>query len=108
VAVPALLDHPELKLRIGVHSGRINRVRDVDNRPDVAGAGSNMAQRVMHCGDAGHILLSKRVADDLEQYPIGYYISIQQLKIDPVWDPIRTDPGFQQLLAGNEQIGPNK
>jgi Predicted integral membrane protein len=65
----ALLDRPELKLRMGVHSGPINRVRDVDNRPDVAGAGINMAQRVMDCGDAGHILLSKRVADDLEQYP---------------------------------------
>jgi TolB-like protein len=65
----ALLDHPELKIRMGVHSGPINRVRDVDDRPDVAGAGINMAQRVMDCGDAGHILLSKRVADDLEEYP---------------------------------------
>jgi serine/threonine-protein kinase len=64
-----LLDHPHLKIRMGVNSGPINRVRDVDNRPDVAGAGINMAQRVMDCGDAGHILLSKRVADDLEQYP---------------------------------------
>src|SRR5499427_10663171 len=64
-----LLEHPELKVRMGVHSGPINRVRDVDDRPDVAGAGINMAQRVMDCGDAGHILLSKRVADDLEQYP---------------------------------------
>src|SRR5215813_3371030 len=64
-----LLGHPELKVRMGVHSGPINRVRDVDDRPDVAGAGINMAQRVMDCGDAGHILLSKRVADDLEQYP---------------------------------------
>src|SRR5215470_8729880 len=65
----ALLDHPELNVRMGVNSGPINRVRDVDNRPDVAGAGINMAQRVMDCGDAGHILLSKRVADDLEEYP---------------------------------------
>jgi len=38
--------------------------------------------------------------------PIGFYISIQQLKIDPVWDPIRNDPGFQQLLAGNEKVEP--
>jgi len=52
-----LLEHPELKVRMGVHSGPINRVRDVDDRPDVAGAGINMAQRVMDCGDAGHILL---------------------------------------------------
>jgi serine/threonine-protein kinase len=65
----ALLDHPDLKVRMGVHSGPINRVRDVDDRPDVAGAGINMAQRVMDCGDAGHILLSKHVADDLEEYP---------------------------------------
>jgi TolB-like protein len=65
----ALLHHPQLKLRMGVHSGPINRVRDVDNRPDVAGAGINMAQRVMDCGDAGHILLSKHVADDLAEYP---------------------------------------
>ena len=40
--------------------------------------------------------------------PIGYYISIQQMRIDPVWDPIRNDPGFQQLLAGKELVGPNK
>jgi len=40
--------------------------------------------------------------------PAGLFISLQQLKIDPVWDPIRNDPGFQQLLAGKEQIGPNK
>jgi hypothetical protein len=40
--------------------------------------------------------------------PAGLFISRQQLKIDPVWDPIRNDPGFQQLLAGTEQIGPNK
>ena len=65
----ALLNHPDVKVRMGVHSGPINRVRDVDDRPDVAGAGINVAQRVMDCGDAGHILLSKRVADDLEEYP---------------------------------------
>ena len=65
----ALLDHPQLMLRMGVHSRPINRVRDVDGRPDVAGAGINMAQRIMDCGDAGHILLSKRVADDLAEYP---------------------------------------
>jgi len=40
--------------------------------------------------------------------PIGYYISIQQLKIDPVWEPFRSDPGFQQLLASKELVGPNK
>jgi hypothetical protein len=65
----ALLGHSELKVRMGVHSGPINRIRDVDDRPDVAGAEINMAQHVMDCGDAGHILLSKRVADNLEEYP---------------------------------------
>ncbi|MEO7723861.1 MAG: adenylate/guanylate cyclase domain-containing protein, partial [Chthoniobacterales bacterium] len=62
-------EHPELKLRMGIHSGPINEVTDVNERANVTGAGINMAQRVMDCGDAGHILLSQRVADDLEQYP---------------------------------------
>jgi len=60
--------HPELRLRMGVHSGPVSGVIDVDGRANIAGAGINMAQRVMDCGDAGHILLSKRVAEDLEQY----------------------------------------
>jgi TolB-like protein/Tfp pilus assembly protein PilF len=63
-----LKDHPQLKLRMGVHSGPVDVVFDVNDRPNVAGAGINMAQRVMDCGDAGHILLSKRSADDLSQY----------------------------------------
>ena len=63
----ALKAHPELKLRMGVHSGPVSGVTDVNDRSNVAGAGINMAQRVMDCGDAGHILLSKRVADDLAQ-----------------------------------------
>ena len=64
----ALKVHPELPLRIGVHSGPVSGVIDVNERANVAGAGINMAQRVMDCGDAGHILLSKHVAEDLEQY----------------------------------------
>src|SRR5471032_3030655 len=64
----ALKEHPELKLRMGVHSGPVSGVVDVNERANVAGAGINMAQRVMDCGDAGHILLSKRVAEDMEQY----------------------------------------
>ncbi len=60
--------HPELSLRMGVHSGPISGVVDVNGRANVAGAGINIAQRVMDCGDAGHILLSKHVAEDLEQY----------------------------------------
>jgi TolB-like protein/Tfp pilus assembly protein PilF len=64
----ALKEHPELPLRMGVHSGPVTAVTDVNDTTSVAGAGINMAQRVMDCGDAGHILLSKHVAEDLEQY----------------------------------------
>src|SRR5438309_9153252 len=65
----ALKSHPEIRVRMGVHSGPVNEVIDLNEQSNAAGAGINMAQRVMDCGDAGHILLSKRVADDLEQYP---------------------------------------
>lgn len=64
----ALKRHPEIKLRMGIHCGPVNQVVDVNESINVAGAGINMAQRVMDCGDAGHILLSKRVADDLGQH----------------------------------------
>src|SRR5213082_1348350 len=60
--------HLNLKLRMGVHSGPVNQITDVNDRSNVAGTGINVAQRVMDCGDAGHILLSKHVADDLAQY----------------------------------------
>jgi TolB-like protein/class 3 adenylate cyclase len=64
----ALKEHPRLQLRMGIHSGPVSGVIDVNNRPNLAGAGLNMAQRVMACGDGGHILLSKHVAEDLEEY----------------------------------------
>src|SRR5260370_39960992 len=64
----ALKKHSELRLRMGVHSGPVSGVIDVNERANVAGAGINVAQRVMDCGDAGHILLSKHVAEDLDQY----------------------------------------
>src|SRR5207248_5654773 len=64
----ALKEHPHLKLRMGIHSGPVSGVIDVNNRPNLAGAGLNLAQRVMDCGDAGHILVSKHVAEDLEEY----------------------------------------
>jgi len=64
-----LKNHPELKVRMGIHSGPVNEVSDLNEQANIAGAGINMAQRVMDCGDAGHILLSKHVADDLEHYP---------------------------------------
>jgi TolB-like protein/class 3 adenylate cyclase len=59
---------PSLPVRMGIHSGPVHHVSDVNQRENIAGAGINIAQRVMDCGDAGHILLSKRVADDLAQY----------------------------------------
>jgi TolB-like protein/class 3 adenylate cyclase/Tfp pilus assembly protein PilF len=64
----ALKGHPHIKLRMGVHSGPVNQVTDVNDRTNIAGAGINVAQRVMDCGDAGHILLSKHLADDLAEY----------------------------------------
>lgn len=65
----AMKSHPEIKLRMGIHSGPVNEIIDVNDRSNVAGAGVDMAQRVMDCGDAGHILLSRRVADDLAPFP---------------------------------------
>src|SRR5438309_4146529 len=64
-----LKKHTELRVRMGIHSGPVNEVTDLNEQANIAGAGINIAQRIMDCGDAGHILLSKRVADDLEQYP---------------------------------------
>src|SRR5213082_3892676 len=64
----ALKEHPRLQLRMGIHSGLVGGVVDVNERANLAGAGLNVAQRVMDCGDAGHILLSKHVAEDLEEY----------------------------------------
>ena len=73
----ALRNHPQLVLRMGIHSGPINQIVDVNERTNLAGAGIDVAQRVMDCGDAGHILLSKRVADD----------------------PLRGDPRFEKLVT---------
>jgi len=64
----ALKSRPDLRVRMGIHSGPVSAVTDVNDRSNIAGGGINMAQRVMDCGDAGHILLSKRVAEDLAQY----------------------------------------
>jgi TolB-like protein/Tfp pilus assembly protein PilF len=63
----ALKNHPELRVRIGIHSGPVNEVADLNQQANVAGGGINIAQRVMDCGDAGHILLSRHIAEDLEQ-----------------------------------------
>src|SRR5213079_481823 len=64
----ALKEHPRLQLRMGVHSGPVSGVIDVNGHANLTGAGLNMANRVMNCGDVGHILLSKHVAEDLEEY----------------------------------------
>ncbi|MGH8102553.1 MAG: FlgO family outer membrane protein, partial [Chthoniobacterales bacterium] len=63
-----LKKHPTIRVRMGVHSGPVSQVKDVNETPNIAGAGINVAQRVMDCGNAGHILLSKHVADDLTEY----------------------------------------
>src|SRR5947207_8109126 len=60
--------HPHIQLRMGVHSGPVNQVTDVNDKTNIAGSGINVAQRVMDCGDAGHILLSGHIAEDLTQY----------------------------------------
>ena len=64
----ALQKHPKIRVRMGAHSGPVNKIEDVNDRVNVAGAGINIAQRVLDCGDGGHILLSKRLADDLSEY----------------------------------------
>src|SRR6201997_4830363 len=61
--------YPELRVRMGIHSGPVNEITDLNEQANIAGAGINIAQRVMDCGDAGHVLLSRHVAEDLEQYP---------------------------------------
>lgn len=58
---------PDMQIRMGIHSGPVYRLEDINAQANVAGAGMNMAQRVMDCGDAGHILVSSTVADVLRQ-----------------------------------------
>src|SRR3989475_9035660 len=64
----AASEHPELQLRMGIHSGPVSGVVDVSGRSNIAGAGINLAQRVIDCGESGHVLVSKHMAEDLEQY----------------------------------------
>ena len=81
-----LKNYPRLRLRMGVHSGPVDQIKDVNDRLNVAGAGINFAQRVMDCGDAGHILISKRVADDLAQ--------------DSLWQPLLHEVGEVEVKHG--------
>src|SRR5258707_11972156 len=67
--IKELKRHPEIQVRMGIHSGPVNEITDLNAQANIAGAGINIAQRIMDCGDAGHILLSRHVAEDLEQYP---------------------------------------
>jgi TolB-like protein/Tfp pilus assembly protein PilF len=82
----ALKRHPQIQVRMGVHSGPVDQIKDVNDRTNVAGAGINIAQRVMDCGDAGHILVSKRVAYDLAQ--------------DRLWQPLLHDLGEIEVKHG--------
>jgi len=82
----ALKNHPHIRLRMGVHSGPVDQIKDVNDRLNVAGAGINFAQRVMDCGDAGHILISERVADDLAQ--------------DRLWQPLLHELGEIEVKHG--------
>ncbi len=82
----ALKEHPRIQLRMGVHSGPVSGVIDVNGQANLAGAGLNVAQRVMGCGDAGHILLSRHVAEDLEGYE--------------QWRPLLHDLGFCEVKHG--------
>jgi TolB-like protein len=82
----ALKNYPHIQLRIGVHSGPVDQVTDVNDQTNVAGVGINFAQRVMDCGDAGHILISKRVADDLAQ--------------DRLWQPLLHELGDIEVKHG--------
>jgi adenylate cyclase len=132
----ALKNHPELKVRMGIHSGPVNEVVDLNEQANIAGAGINIAQRVMDCGDAGHILLSKHVADDLEHYPRwqphlhslgecevkhGQKISVVNLYSDQVGNPetpdrlrqakgsgaVRADEGFWVAVLPIRYSGSN-
>src|ERR1043166_1034430 len=99
-------------LRMGIHSGPVNKVSDVDDRANLAGTGINMAQRVMDCGDAGHILLSKRVTEDLEQHSkwrprlhhLGTFEVKHGVKIDIVnlYDDEIGNPAIPERLKGRK------
>src|SRR5213596_1955101 len=114
----ALKDYPKLRVRIGIHSGPVNEITDLNEQANIAGAGINIAKRVMDCGDAGHILLSKHVAEDLEQYerwrPLlhdlgtcevkhGVRVSIVNLHSDEVGNP-QLPKKFQALKKHRARV----
>jgi TolB-like protein/Flp pilus assembly protein TadD len=114
----AVKGHPRLQLRMGIHSGPVSGVIDVNGHANLAGAGLNIAQRVMDCGDAGHILLSKHVAEDLEEYeqwrPLlhdlgvcevkhGMRVAIENLYADQVGNP-QLPKKFQALKKHSARV----
>src|SRR6476660_8454217 len=114
----ALKAHPRLQVRMGVHSGPVSGVIDVNGHANLAGAGLNMAHRVMNCGDAGHILVSKHVAEDLDEYehwrPLlhdlgecevkhGGHVSIENLYGDEVGNP-QLPKKFQALKKHSARL----
>jgi TolB-like protein/class 3 adenylate cyclase/Tfp pilus assembly protein PilF len=116
----AASEHPELKLRMGIHSGPVSGVVDVSGRSNIAGAGINIAQRVMDCGDAGHILLSKHLAEDLEEYeqwqPLlhdlgdcevkhGVRVHVVNLYTDELGNP-QLPEKFKHAAAGKKAVAP--
>ena len=115
----ALKSYPELRVRMGIHSGPVNEVTDLNEQANIAGAGINIAQRVMDCGDAEHILLSKRVADDLEQYQQwrsllhelgecevkhGVRVSVVNLYTDELGNPAMPEK-FNSVVAAPKPFG---
>src|SRR6266550_5948201 len=100
----ALQNYPQIRLRMGVHSGPVNAVTDVNDRSNVTGAGINLAQRVMDCGDAGHILLAKRVADDLGQYE-NWQPYLHELGVVEVKHGVRVEVvNFYDEEVGNPEL----
>jgi TolB-like protein/Flp pilus assembly protein TadD len=113
-----LKKHPELNARMGIHSGPVNEITDLNEQANIAGPGINIAQRVMDCGDARHILLSQHVADNLEQYPRwrpylhelgtfevkhGVRVNIANLYSDEVGNP-ELPKKFQALKRHRAQV----
>ena len=114
----AVKEHPRLQLRMGIHSGPVSGVVDVNQRANLAGSGINIAQRTMDCGDAGHILVSKHVAEDLSEYDRwrtllhelgpcevkhGIRIDITNLYSDEVGNP-RLPKKFQALKKHRARV----
>jgi TolB-like protein/Flp pilus assembly protein TadD len=114
----SLKSHPEVEVRMGIHSGPVNEITDLNEQANIAGAGINIAQRIMDCGDAGHILLSRHVAEDLEQYPRwrvylhelgecevkhGVRVGVVNLNADEVGNP-QLPKKFQTLKARRARL----